>query len=548
MATSVTSPPLRDYQADMVTAVRRAIAANHTKMYCSLPTGCGKTRIASELVYSASQGARKTLWLVHRRELVRQAYDAIRARGVEDVGILMAEERDLTAQVVVASIQSLRADRVKELGQVDRIVIDECHHVSPGSLYDKVIALLDHPQLVVVGITATPYRADRKSMQDILPYCAYDRDIPRMINEGWLCEIRHVNVPIEGLDLSDVKMVRSLGEVDLDVRAVAPKVEEDLVVRDTVASTVDRLGDRPTIVFAASVMHAHLLAGVYRECGIKAAAIDGEMKTEKRDQIISDWRSGKIQLVANCAVLTEGFDYPAIGAVVVARPTLSVGLYLQMIGRGTRLASGKDDCIIFDVTGRLPPKAVAIELEDLLGEEMELEEDGVTKRVKKRDHQGGMQVHALRDPYGKTRFAWTLHPHVNGVWFTPISDSLIAALVPEPTSGLYESYVLKKQGWCKYEPHLACHEMSPVRQAIADLEATLAKAPATSKKLARRDEKWRHDEATDKQLGLLRSLDPALANEAAAEHWTKGDVSLAVDAAQIKQTVLDIQLSRVRSR
>lgn len=534
------APPLRDYQADMIKAVRRAIGAGRRRMYCSLPTGCGKTRVAAELVYAASQGERRTLWLVHRRELVRQAYDAIVERGVESVGIVMANERDVDSTVVVASIQSLRgSEKIEQLGKIDRVIIDECHHVSPGSLYDTVINSLPD-DVVVVGITATPYRADRKSMQELLPYCAYERDIPTMINEGWLCGIRHRTIVLDDLDLTTEKMVRSLGDIDFDMKTVAPKVEEPVIVADTVANSLDYLDGRQTIVFAASVNHAHLLATAYTQSGVKAAAVDGSMPLAQRDEILRQWKTGEIQAVTNCAVLTEGFDYPSIAAVVVARPTLSVGLYLQMIGRGTRLASGKEDCIILDVTGRMPPRAVAIELADIIGEELEEEEDG-TRAVRKKSKQRGMIAHALKDPYGKARFAWTAHPYCEKSWFTPVSEKLVAALVPEPITGLYMAYILEKIGWMQYKVHPASPELAPLRQSIADLEATMAKAAAVSKTLSHRNKPWRTEPATDKQLALLSTMNRQLSEQARNEHWTKGDVSLAVDAAQIERVILSIQ-------
>lgn len=542
---ALAAPPLRDYQSDMVRSVRRAIARGHRRMYCALPTGCGKTRVASELVASSVEGGRRVLWLVHRRELVQQAADAISARlaGMDaTVGIVMASQDDSGADVVVASVQSLRPERLDAVGtDIPRVIIDECHHVTPGSMYQQILDALDDP--VVVGITATPYRADRLNMEDVLPYCAFDRDIPAMIQAGWLCDLRYKQVNIAGLDLTDVKMSRRLGEVDFSTKELAPHVERDDVVYDTIEKTIDEIGTRPTVVFAASVAHAKRLAELYGYGGVPSAAIYGDMLDTERRAILADWRRGALQLVTNCAVLTEGFDYPDISCVVMARPTLSVGLYTQMIGRGTRLAQGKDHCLVLDITGRMPARAVAVDLADIVGENLTFTGDDGEEQVievSRKEKEEGMRPHALRDPYGKSRFAWTHHPHFDGVWFTPCGEKTNAVLIPDPGgSGLYHAYLAEQRGrdWVF---HVASYEMAPRRQAIADLEATLAKSGRVAATLGHASKKWRSDAATPQQLKMLGTLDGDLAKSAKEGNWSKGDVSLAIGAVYLRSGITGI--------
>lgn len=537
--------PLRDYQTDMVDAFNRAARRGHKAMYGVLPTGCGKTRVASELIAGTVERGNRVLWVVHTRELVAQAAEAIAARLGETatVGVVMAEQDQCTADVVVGSIQTLRSDRldrVHDANPIRRLIIDECHHVTPDNTYAGLVQRMPEGT-VTIGITATPFRADTKVMQEVLPHCAYERTIPDMIQDGWLCDLRYRQVAIDALDLSEARMSRKLGELDFAMRDLAPAVERPDVIESTVYETIEHLVDgRPALCFAASVAHARDLAACYNRAGYAAAAVWGDQPKDERAEVLRQWRAGRIQVVTNCAVLTEGFDFPEISTVIVARPTMSVSLYTQMIGRGTRLAEGKDDCVIVDITGRMPARAVPIDLADIVGEDLdEPAADGTAKVRKPKDKdKHGFAVHALRDPYGKARWSWTEHPHHPGVWFAPVASDLTCILAPDPKgSGLYCPYVIPVVNWRVEQPQRASSDWVPRRQAIADLEATLARANRVQKSLAHRDKAWRSEIATEKQMGLLKRMDGNLYKVAYADRWSKGDVALAITAVQITKAV-----------
>lgn len=545
---------LRDYQSDMVQCVGRAFASGHSRVYGSLPTGCGKTRAASELVASAAHGGRRVLWMVHRRELVDQARDAIMDRLSDDglnavVGVVMASQTDVGADIVVASVQSLRMSRLDEIlacGPISRVIVDECHHVTAGNTYGAIIDRTDAACIDetgqparVVGITATPFRSDRADMQKVLPYCAFERHIGDMIRDGWLCELAYHRVKIDALDLTHVSISRKLGQADYADRDIAPAVERIDIVEETVSQTaayIDRGLDhapRPTVVFAASVYHAQLLAQHYTDAGLRAEAVWGAMGDADRTRVIEAWKRGDIDVVTNCAVLTEGFDFPGIEAVIIARPTMSVGLYLQMVGRGTRNAEGKTDCIVIDITGRMPPKSAPIDLSDVVGEDLDEDASGMA-RINKARKAGGLSLHKLRDPYGRTRFLWTEHPVVSNAMFAPVGERAHACMITDAHSGLVTPWLIID----KSEARQISTEPMPLRQAIADTELTLAANKSVFRTaLASKTSKWRGETASDKQLSLLSRMNGNMGARARAEQWSKGDVSLAVDAMMITKIV-----------
>lgn len=533
---------LRPYQTAIVSAYHRAVADGIDRMYVSLPTGCGKTRVSSEIIFDAIADDDRVLWIVHTRELVRQAAYALQSRlagepweRIPTVGIVMADEDSHDADIVVCSIQTIRSDRLETIGERDLCVVDECHHVAPDNTYAAVIDRLQ-PK-IVLGITATPWRGDKRAMTDVLPTCIYERGISEMIQDGWLCELRYRQIPVASLDLTDVKVGRKLGELDFVERELAPHVERDDVMAETVEKTAPLLGHRPTLVFCASVLHSQLLAKFYAAEGFAAEAVWGDMPAPDRDRILRDWRSGRVQIVTNCAVLTEGFDYPRIGAVVIARPTMSVGLYTQMIGRGTRIAHDKDHCRILDITGRMPARAVPIDFQDIIGETLEKTAQGtlVVAREMKEEAKAP-RVHALRDPYGRARWSWTESPWHSGVWFCPVGEQVVALLIP--TNGLYQSFVTPVSLRGTGTPVPAGPMPVPRRQAIADLEASLAAAKGFVASFARSNSRWKTEEPSDKQLAILRQKDFHLWKQATDQNWSKGDVSLAITAALIRPAII----------
>lgn len=340
---------LRPYQVASVDAVFRELASVRATLLV-LPTGCGKTICFAEVARRFRPHGR-VLVLAHREELVRQAVDKIERTARLVVGIEMADHRSdgglFGCDVVVATVQSIsrRLERYAP-DAFGLIVIDEAHHAPSGSSYRSV---LDHfAGAKVLGVTATPDRSDRLAMGTVFESVALSYEIRDAIDEGFLAPIRQKAVHVEGLDLSRVRTTAGdLNEGDLEEILVE---EENL--HGIAFPTVEMAGDRPTLVFAASVAHAHALATVIgRHSGREAVALDGTVDRGLRSKTLSRFQGGEFQFLVNCALFLEGFDAPRISCVAMARPTKSRALYAQAIGRGTRLHPGKADLLVLDFEG-----------------------------------------------------------------------------------------------------------------------------------------------------------------------------------------------------
>lgn len=345
---------LRTYQQDARAAVRERETAGVRSLLTVLPTGTGKTVLfASEVAERAQQG--RVLVLAHRDELVQQPRDTLRrvAPGLE-VGIVQAEKNEVAARVVVASVQSLcqskRLEAYAAHGLPLLVVTDEAHH-APASTYRRIYEALQvgapHGPLHL-GYTATPERLDGVGLGAVFQEVAYSSDIRKMVCDGWLVEPRGRIVGV-AMDLDAMRRKGSDDYSDSDLDgAMSPAV-----LRAIAGAWMAHGRDRTSIAFLPSVRTARDLASAVNSLAGEevAAEVDGNTPTDERRDILHRLQAGRIGLVANCGVLTEGFDAPKVSCILVARPTKSEGLYVQMVGRGLRLYPGKSDCLVLDVTG-----------------------------------------------------------------------------------------------------------------------------------------------------------------------------------------------------
>ena len=340
---------LRPYQREAITAVVRARRAGTRRLVVCLPTGAGKTVIFSEL---ARLARRPVLVLAHRAELVQQARDKI-ARALQDDAAVAIEQADQVApacaRVVVASIRSLRPERLDRLRQAHDfglVVYDECHH-APAEDNQRVLRALGafDPDWsgTLLGFTATTTRGDGRGLDAVFQEVVYSRSLPDMIADGYLSKLRGLRIATAA-DLRGV----TAGSGDFDVEELAEAV--DIEDRNAlVARSIQELArDRRTVVFCVTVRHAIHLARSLAALGIRAGVVHGKLEKVARAKVLADLAAGRLDAVTNVGVLTEGFDEPSISCVAMARPTRSEGLYAQCVGRGTRLAPGKKDCLVLD--------------------------------------------------------------------------------------------------------------------------------------------------------------------------------------------------------
>ena len=344
---------LRPYQREAIDAVLAARRRGVTRMLLALPTGAGKTVIFSELIRRARH---PVLVLAHRDELLGQARNKIEAalkRNADDRRTVALERGALRAprdaSVVVASSRSLHDGRIGGAlaGRDIRLVIyDECHHAVADAnrrVLEQIGVFADDWPGTLVGFTATTRRADGRGLGEVFDEIVYERSLRQMIDDGYLR-------PLRGLRFSttaDLSSVTVRGD-DFDEEELEEAVDveaRNLLVARAIQETTR---DRRTIAFCVGVGHAENLARALRELGVPAAMVCGEMPKPDRARTLRLFQEGQLRVITNVGVLTEGFDDPGVSAVAMVRPTRSVSMYLQCVGRGMRLSPDAQDCLVLD--------------------------------------------------------------------------------------------------------------------------------------------------------------------------------------------------------
>lgn len=337
---------LRDYQNKAVQDLRRSFVAGNRRLLLQAGTGSGKTIIASEIIKNSVAKGKFVLFLAHRRELIDQCADKLERFGVPHGLIMAGRDRSMHKQVQVASIQTLTSRAVKQnkmpLPIADLVVIDECHR-SLSPTYIHLIERYAEMGAAILGMTATPSRGDGRGLGHVYEDMILCPPIKILTSQGFLVPIRYYAPSAP--DLTGVKV--RMGDY----------VEKELTGRmePLIGSIVENWAriamDRPTVVFATGVKHSIHLRDEFEKAGVSAAHMDGNTPDEERDQIFSALWEGRVTVLCNCMVLTEGWDCPPVSCCVLARPTKSIGLYVQMAGRTLRPWEGKEDCILIDHSG-----------------------------------------------------------------------------------------------------------------------------------------------------------------------------------------------------
>lgn len=350
MSTFLPTPPLgvntltpRIYQSEAINAARDKLR-DHRSTLVVLPTGTGKTVLFALAARMCAERDGRTLVLAHREELVNQAANVLERAGLA-VGIERAESyaRFLgDPHAVVATVQTLRKKRLETWPRdyFRVIVVDECHHATAPS-YQTILKHFGAAK--ILGVTATPDRADDDRLADVFESVAYERDIWDMMT-----------APAPGPYLAPLKFIRC--DTPIDLRGLKASGDdyndEDLAERITplvevLANAIKgRVGGRQTIVFTPDCKSASAMAGALRDIGCSADYVWGD--SPDRVQKVDAYKAGATRILVNCMLFTEGFDAPHTSAIVLCRPTKSRSLFSQMVGRGTRLAPAKDDCIVVD--------------------------------------------------------------------------------------------------------------------------------------------------------------------------------------------------------
>jgi superfamily II DNA or RNA helicase len=367
---------LRPYQAKASDAIF-AEWQEHDSTLVVMPTGGGKTILFADVIRRVFP--RRALVLAHREELIFQARDKIqRVTGLRsdvEMGEYAAEESLFdAARVVVSTIQTQCSggDGGGRMGKFDParfgvVIIDEAHHATSPSYRRVIDYYRTNPALKILGVTATPDRADEEALGQVFQSVAFDYEVLDAIHDGWLVPIEQQMVHVEGLDYSGIRTTAG----DLNGGDLAAVLEAEKNLHQMASASLDIIGSRRALVFTASVKAAETTAEIFnRHRAGMASWVCGKTDKDERRKVLAAFAAGKIQVVCNCGVLTEGFDDPGVEVVIMGRPTKSRSLYSQMVGRSTRplpgvvdgpetpeerraaiAASAKPSCLVVDFVG-----------------------------------------------------------------------------------------------------------------------------------------------------------------------------------------------------
>lgn len=526
---------LRPYQLEAVDAVETAWAQGTSRPAVVLPTGSGKSTVIAALATRARARGQRVVMLAHRGELLGQMADSVHQvdPAGQRVGIVQASRRQTGAEIVSASFQSLgTVRRVADLGRRDIVLCDEAHHAPAKSfttVMDRLGSFDTDSGVMTAGFTATMSRGKAGGLGAVWDEVVFERDIMWGIESGFLIRPFGLTVQLPDLNLSKVKVTRGDYSASQLEAAMAASVDS------TVAAARQHIVGRASIVFAAGVEHAENLAAGLNDAGIKSECVTGTMPRAAREAVYDRFRDGQLDAMVTVSVLTEGADFPRCDAVLMARPTKSRTLYIQMVGRALRPYPGKRDALVVDLTGaarghslttlsdlvtEAPTKTV-----DLAGDEVdEPNDEPADEPAPKRERMGVLvleELDLLRG--GRTPVTWLRTR--GGVWFFQTAGHIVF-LWPE-NGGVKIGYMNdrgeKKGGW------LAGGYVGPVDHAMEAAE-TLTESELGFP-LPRADSPWRDkSEPSTAQMRMAKTY--GITN---AENMTRARLSDEISIAVVSR-------------
>jgi superfamily II DNA or RNA helicase len=332
---------LRPYQEKDFHALRGAFRAGSKSVLFVAPTGYGKTVLFSHIAKNAIQRGKRVMILCHRAELIDQIVSSLRAVGL-DPEIIAAGHACQDRQLMVASVWTL-INRLYAFEPPDLLVVDEAHHATSKTTWGKI---LNHWKSAHrLGVTATPIRLSGEGLDDLFDSMVLGPSTQDLIELGFLTPVR-VFAPSQ----PDLKGVHKRGG-DYAIGELEQALAKSSVTGDAVAHYQRLCSGKRAIAFCVSVEHAKSISTAFNKAGIPSEHIDGSLDSEERKLRIKDFREGRTLVLTSCDLVSEGFDLPAIEVGISLRPTASVGLWLQQVGRCIRTAVGKENAVILDHAG-----------------------------------------------------------------------------------------------------------------------------------------------------------------------------------------------------
>lgn len=504
---------LRPYQLELVNGAMKLWRTGARRIAMVMATGGGKTPTAMSIAEMSLSAGWPVLWLAHRTELIEQAIDkAEQVAPGRRIGRLQGTTKQYRAEIVVGSIQTASTKATLPLLKTRRwglIVIDETHHATADT-YMRVLRELDAFEPsgpLVLGVTATLDRADGRALGEVFEDIVDPRigliDLIRHPEGPYLVPPRGVRVKIAELDLGRVRRVAG----DFNSGALGAAMSEALAPKKIIEAWREHADGVPTVGFFPTVAFSIEQAEAFRAEGIAAVHLDGTTPAGDRAKALDDFRAGRITVLCNVGLFTEGTDLPSIGCVILGRPTSSSTLYQQMVGRGLRLHPGKRFCWILDVTGVTGRHRLATlaslggapgeeEIPDdlLMYEEDEAELSPVDQDDRDTTDQpaepeevtyaDGLLEHELVDLFGEAHSTWLRTP--GGVWFVPVPDGFV--YLSAAMSGAADRYDLR---W--HVAHLNAIPRGGTRSGLIQADMEIGYAMAAGDEYIAQRPMWQAD-------------------------------------------------------
>jgi len=536
--------PLYWFQKEAKDSALDALRNGKNSVLISAPTGAGKTIIFSSFLEEATAPSNlRSLIMVHRDTLLEQTIEKLNLVWPgTDIGRIKGREREYDKRVIVASVPTL-ANRIEEFiesfskyGPIAYAVIDEAHH-SLAPMWTNIYRTLRRAGTKFLGVTATPLRTRKdEHLSTVFEDVVYSISVFRLIHEGYLSPLIGYSVQTS-LSLKGVKITKG----DYNINDLADRIRGSNFNEQVVQVWKEKAQDRRTICFAINISHVDSLTESFIKAGARAVGIHGEIPVPRQREILKDFAEGNYDVLVNCMLLTEGFDEPSLDCVLMARPTTSRTLYVQMIGRGLRVYPGKSNCLLIDFVSNSRDNSL-VTMQDLLGFYGMQKAEEIYKKNLPAEYGScaksapfeispesipGLQAidtfgeelqtsMAYReiDVFDLNKFAWT---KMNGSYYVTAREALSIAVHKEEEK--YVPYLI----FSGQEGRCVAKISEPVDREIAFAIANVYLFDYGNRRLMSEDQAWRDEEPTPSQrVHLTRAIERYKA-------WFREDVDIALE-------------------
>ena len=336
---------LRPYQNDLVSKARSAFASGNKRVLIQLPTGGGKTVILSEICRTAASKNLRVLVMVHRKEILQQIVEKLTIFGLSP-SIIDASTKISSSEIksTYAAMQQTLTRRLDTVNPPDLLITDEAHHQAAKGYMNITEAW---PDTKVIGLTATPCRLDGKPLSDCFDELVLGPTTRELIEIGSLCDYQYFAPEYDPELLKGVKKTAG----DYNKKQLETVVNKKHIIGSVINHYRKLLNGKPVIAFCVGVDHAEAVAAEFRAAGFRSESVDGGMKADQRADIMDRFRAGEVSVLTSCDLIGEGFDVPDCAGVLLLRPTQSLTIYLQQVGRALRVKADGSKAVILDHVG-----------------------------------------------------------------------------------------------------------------------------------------------------------------------------------------------------